>query len=228
MNVSHSAHMGGHRRVLIALVGLFRHYEAGFREIEQQLIVPTERSGALTKVALYTDPSSACSTKEDSEGRCCVRLPNDIAAAAHALYGRRLLRVRIAEHSSHTARLVDAWSHSLRDLSAIHEATLIIRPDARLTKPLAVFEVCERKRKLPPCDTWCQRMLPKRVAWTAHLACSPHAAASMCSGNSPAPVRSDTLGDVGIFCQLLQCEGSPSEIHRTHEMEHKWVGIVQA
>eukprot|EP00966_Prymnesium_polylepis_P227231 5258152-Prymnesium_polylepis.2 len=149
-----------HRRVLVALLGLFRHHEAGFRALEQHLIAPTEQSSStVTNIALYTDPLSVCSPKEQHEGRCCVRLPNDVAAAAHHTYGGRLLRVHIAEHSSHSERLADAWLHSLRELVMEHDATLVLRPDARLTKPLDVWKGEQLRSQLERAAALCTRFI---------------------------------------------------------------------
>lgn len=187
-NAPHShGHTHGRRRVLVALIGLFRHHESGYRALEEMLIIPTRHStNAHFSIALYTDPVSACSAKEKHEGRCCVALPTDIAETARALYGARLIKVRIAEHSSHAARLADAWSDSLKTLVDQHDATLLMRPDARLTRPLTVFDACNSFGPSgtfgPTCNVWCQRMLPRKVQWTGHLACSPRAAAALCTG----------------------------------------------
>ena len=201
----------GRQRVLVALVGLFRHHEIGFRALEESLIVPTRQSSdAHFSIALYTDPASTCSPKEKHEGRCCVVLPDDIALTARTLYGVRLVEVRIAEHSSHAARLADAWSHSLQALVAEHDATLLLRPDARLTRPLAVFDVCSAMRLAPgpPCNIWCQRMLPKKVQWTGHLACSPRAAAALCSGQVTSRDGSNITGSRGSQMIRSECASS--------------------
>lgn len=142
----------GTARVLIALVGLFRHFREGFNALEQQLFKPNEvNMTASFSIALFTDPSGACSPKEQSEARCdCVQLPADITAAAASVYGARLVKVRLAQFSNPKARLADAWysEGGLRLLTPNFDVTLVLRPDARLTLPLLIRTMCWQPQRL--------------------------------------------------------------------------------
>lgn len=191
-------------RVLVALVGLYRHFREGFAALDEQLFQPNEAKETSFAIALFTDPTNICSPKERSEGRCdCVELPNDIATTAAEVYGRRLIKVRLASYNNPKARLADAWysEGGLRTLSPAYDATLVIRPDAklvRLTRPFIIRTLCWQPRR--PTFEFHTKTLNGRSLRSTIRSTTQH------SGSSPAPRQSEqTFMSNGGWIGYLAC-----------------------
>lgn len=220
---------------LIVLMGLFRHPKEGFEALTKQVVAPNEARGIRISLAVFTDNTTACSSKELAEHRCtCVHLPPNVTAASQEIYGSRLLHVHVAEHSSFVKRLADAWANGLQTLIEQHDVAFFLRPDTKLTRPLLFRDACRQRSSAKPCDKYCQWSTPRAMAWTAHLACSRHAAAA---ASSPAnvsearPMWSDTLRPMGVTVQLMHCPGVGPAVamHKNgmfSEDEEKWIGVM--
>ena len=204
-------------RVLVAFVGLWRHFRLGYVAFDRKFIAPNEAAGATVKIALYTDPHTFCSTKESIEGHCgsCIERPMDVQATAREVYGSRLLRVRLGNHSDFKSRLADAWHHSLRHFSQNHDVTLVMRSDVNLTHPLLLRSACAHTfdRTAPAFSDSSPRVF-------GYLACSPTAAVPMLSDDDAedegaVAVRRDTLNAEGLYLDRMHCPDEPDamEVH---------------
>lgn len=197
------------RRLLVALVGLFRHHDVSLAALERQVIEPNEQHGMQVRIALFTANSTACSSSEQRDGhcRCHKPLPYSILDHAEAAYANRLLKVHfLLEHSSSSSRLAGAWTNGLRELSQQHDVTLLLRVDAKLTAPLDIREACGQAAATCTQSRGCHA---KTHGWTGYLACSALAATLMLSSDldddeeTPRMVA-DTLSDMGVKLQLVK------------------------
>lgn len=202
-------------RLLVALVGLFRHHEPGYRALEERLIAPNEATGVLVSIALFTDPNTFCSRKEGIERRChCIEIPTDITKTARHLYGSRLVMVHLAQYDNYSSRIDDAWyAGGLQKLSQRYEATLVLRPDVTLTKVLSLRDACRfgnlavSAARLPTMQS---------SGWSSYLACSPLASKLMLSHEADeveTPMMADSLSrELDVWVVLLRCERNSSSV----------------
>jgi hypothetical protein len=198
----------GPLRLLVAVVGLFRHVEQGQGALHNTVVAPNEANGTTVRIALFTDPSTICSSKERDEGRCaCLSMPSNIEGTAQQIYGPRLVKVHLAEFRNQKARLLDAWyAGGLRQLSQHHHVTLVLRPDVMLSRPLLVRDACRPGGS--ECGSRNFRCSASTQGWSSYLACSKGAASVMLSADADdddAPMIADNLGTINIWLQLLAC-----------------------
>ncbi len=125
-------------RLLVAYVGLYRHFRAGMASLHEQVILPNEGNDTAVSIALFTDNVTVCSAKERVEGRCdCIEpVPDNLHKAVRETVGHRLVRVHASAQPDFPSRLADAWENGLRRLSHTCAATPRYPPDATPYKPV--------------------------------------------------------------------------------------------
>jgi hypothetical protein len=199
----------GPLRVLVALVGLFRHFREGAAELDRLVFAPNQATATFA-IALYTDASTFCSPKELFDGRCagCVEMPAKIREAAHEVYGRRLIRVHTASFTNSRARIADAWSDSLRVLTRAYDATLVLRTDSVLNVPLDLAALCRPSSSSAAARSAQSVPSPANNPWNwmGYVLCGAHAAALMLSfeaDEEDAPMLPDHVP--GVALTLVDC-----------------------
>jgi len=135
-------------RVLLVLVGLLRHWQAGWLTLRRNLL--DANPGVLFDVVLSTDATRMCTQRDP--GCRCMSTPSNLRSAAAALYtingSVRFLELHTtaAAPLTHWERLSAVWHASVSSLVARrkYHHLLLARPDAGLPHPLVLSEVCAR------------------------------------------------------------------------------------
>lgn len=140
------------------LVGLLRHFTAGWAALETQLLAPNP--AATFDLVLSTDGRYLC-TPRDADCECQTRRrPAHLRTALRQLYNGssrvRLIHLRLSSTPlapppwnrfyTHWGRLSEIWNEVVSDLinSRVYHHVLVARPDAALSRPLFLAQACAR------------------------------------------------------------------------------------